>query len=270
MRLTDRVYLDWNVALGKGDISPHRNDMFTSSDLPHDVTIQPDISEAMKMYCSAHDFPEHLRTLHCVKRLSKTRLFQSFCCGNRNTEVIEHNNQISVFVQAFYKNSDVFTCIAQEEICKASVDHVSSILATPQTMAADTSHNISYHELHLFRGCKVMLMRNILVSRGFANGNQFIVLNCGRHFVESMNITQGEFFGQVEYLFRIRVKITLKSQFSSNFRFVFLLQIRPTNSKEILCLRKQNSSLMYASHLFVMAKHLSCLPEPNVEIRSSL
>ena len=58
-------------------------------------------------------------------------------------------------------------------------------------MAADTSHNIPYHELHLFRGCKIMLMRNILLSRGCANGNQFIVLSCGRHFVEAMNIKPG-------------------------------------------------------------------------------
>ena len=74
-----------------------------------------------------------------------------------------------------------------------------------------------------------MLMRNILLSRGCANGNQFIVLNCGRHFVEAMNITAGEHFGNVEWFFRIRVTITLKSQFSYT-RLQFPLRVSFANT----------------------------------------
>ena len=74
-----------------------------------------------------------------------------------------------------------------------------------------------------------MLMRNILLSRGCANGNQFIVLSCGRHFVEAMNITPGEFFGQVEFFFRIRITITMKSQFSFT-RLQFPLRVSFANT----------------------------------------
>ena len=55
-----------------------------------------------------------------------------------------------------------------------------------------------------------MLIRNILISRGLANGAQFIVLSVGRHFVETVNVNPGEFFGNIEFFFRIRVCTSLE------------------------------------------------------------
>ena len=59
-------------------------------------------------------------------------------------------------------------------------------------------------------------MRNILLSRGCANGVAFIVLSVDRHHVECMNISPGEYFGNIEYFFRVKITITVKK---SGFTF---------------------------------------------------
>ena len=210
IRQTDAVYFRYTSKMGNGS---NKGDMFMSDELPEDVTVEPDVEVAMKLYCSSADFPPHLRTRNNIKALAGTRLYKSFCCANRNREVEEHNNHISTFVQEHYQEP-VITVTAQEDLCKTGQDHASTVLATPKYLANYKDSSVPRHELHLFRGCRISLMRNLMLSRGCATGVPFIVLSVGRHIVECMNISPGPFFGEIEFFFRIKIQVTLPGQFS--------------------------------------------------------
>ena len=47
-----------------------------------------------------------------------------------------------------------------------------------------------------------------------ANGSTFIVMEVGRHIIKLMNVTAGDFYGSIEIMFRVRLKVTLKGHFS--------------------------------------------------------
>ena len=80
-------------------------------------------------------------------------------------------------------------------------------------MSSYNDHSLPVHRLELFRGARVSLLRNIALSMAMANGSSFIVVDIGRHVIRLMNITPGDFYGAIETIFRVRLKVTLKDCF---------------------------------------------------------
>jgi hypothetical protein len=128
-------------------------------------------------------------------------LYSSSICTFTNRAADLHNVAVCSAVQQHY-NEEVFVARAIEEVDKGSP---LPDLCTPEYMRVDDNPNMPSHELHLFRGCFVMLMRNFLLSREMCNGSLFVVVEHTRHTLRVMNAMRNSpFFGQVETLFRFR------------------------------------------------------------------
>ena len=159
---------------------------------------------------STDGLPSTLDTLTDIKTLALSPLYNSFCISNTNVCVDELNDHSASFVGKQYAVPRTHL-LAQEEVCKDCED---TMLATPEKMADYDDHSVPVHDLYLFRGARVSLLRNIALSRAMANGSTFIVMEIGRHVIKLMNVTHGDFYGSIEMIFRVRLKVTLKGSFS--------------------------------------------------------
>ena len=164
----------------------------------------------MKSYIQTDGLPPTLNTTQDLKELALSPLYTSFCIASTNANVDDLNNHVVEFIVKRY-NAIRTHLLAQEEVCENNED---TMLATAEKMADYDDHSIPVHDLHLFRGARVSLMRNIALSRAMANGSTFIVMEVGRHVIKLMNVTPGDFYGSVEMMFRVRLKVTLKGHFS--------------------------------------------------------
>ena len=163
----------------------------------------------MKAYLRQTGLPSDISTDASLHSLAKCPLFGSFCIANTNDTVQKLNEHIASFVVHTYDLKRTHL-IAQEE----SEGGEDTTLATPEKMADYEDYSIPVHDFSLFRGARVSLLRNIALSRACANGSTFIVMEVGRHSVKLMNITPGNFFGNVEFMFRVKLKVTLRGYFT--------------------------------------------------------
>jgi len=94
-------------------------------------------------------------------------------------------------------------------------------MMTPEFMEeiSKRNHQIPPTSLRLFRGCKVRLLRNFHPSRGLCNGTLLIVHKVGRHFIQAQIVSETEFNGNMEYLFRFKFDVETKALSFSRVQF---------------------------------------------------
>ena len=149
--------------------STNDSESFDSLPLLRDVSLFQEFDTAMESHLSTDDLPPNLQSDESLRLLAKSRLFNSFCIANTNDRVMELNKHIANFVVKHFHLKRTH-CIVQEE----SEGGEDTTLATAEEMANHNEASIPVHDLPLFRGARVTLLRNIALSRACANGSTFI------------------------------------------------------------------------------------------------
>ena len=226
--------------------STNDSESFDSLPLPRDVSLFQEFDTAMESHLSTDDLPPNLQSDESLRLLAKSRLFNSFCIANTNDRVMELNKHIANFVVKHFHLKRTH-CIVQEE----SEGGEDTTLATAEEMANHNEASIPVHDLPLFRGARVTLLRNIALSRACANRSTFIVMEVGRHSVKLMNVTRGTFYGAIEFMFRVKLTITLKKSLhiqpftiSSSYGFSFInFKVRHVVTRQKFFLRYSHTTV---------------------------
>jgi len=169
---------------------------------------------AVDMYVGSFTgVPRSLRTDSDFTQLSQSPLYRGVVAAYHHSSALDLDSDIALRVRQF---------IREPEICLASVDTATKgTMMTPEFMEeiAKKNHQIPASNLRLFRGCKVRLLRNFHPSRGLCNGTILIIRNIGRHFIEAQIMSDTEFNGNVEILFRFKFDVESKALTFSRVQF---------------------------------------------------
>jgi len=169
---------------------------------------------AVDMFVSGfHGFPDSIHGKADLDTLSKTPIYGSIAAAYHHTAAKELDADISNRVRLRLNET--------QECCYAVDTATKGTMITPEFMEeiADRNHQIPPSALRLFRGCKVRLLRNFHPSRGLCNGTILIVNRVGRHFIEAQIMSDSEFNGNMEILFRFKFDVDSKALTFSRVQF---------------------------------------------------
>jgi len=106
---------------------------------------------------------------------------------------------------------------ANEVIHEDGADGPDDIPLTPEFLRSINASNLPPGELHIKKGCPLILLRNISPSQGLCNGTRVIVTNVGWHVLE-VRIISGDHDGQVAFIPRISITTTSSSGYAFKIR----------------------------------------------------
>jgi len=159
------------------------------------------------------DFPSKIQTSEDFNSLANTSIYKSVVAAYHHNSAIELDFEIAQRVRRRLGEDEI--------LCHSSDTATKGCLLTPEFMEeiADKHHQIPPTTLRLFRGCKIRLLRNFYPSRGLCNGTLLLVRKVGRHFLECQIISDSEFNGNIETLFRFKFDVTSKALEFSRIQF---------------------------------------------------
>jgi DNA replication protein DnaC len=106
---------------------------------------------------------------------------------------------------------------ANEVIHEDGADGPDDIPLTPEFLRSINASNLPPGELHIKKGCPLILLRNISPSQGLCNGTRVIVTNVGVRVLE-VRIIGGDHDGQVAFIPRISITSTSSSGYVFKIR----------------------------------------------------
>ena len=136
-----------------------------------------------------------------------SRLYKSAIIAYTNDDVVEYNNIVAEHVY------DSLGLVNQWWSLKASECPTEGEcnLATPEAMEVHEEAGVPSHELRIFPGALLSLMRNYLPSRGLVNGALLLPVSHTRNTVEVINVTpKSPFYGEHQTLFRFMFTMGVK------------------------------------------------------------
>jgi len=159
------------------------------------------------------NFPKKLTTRDDFTALANTPIYASVVAAYHHTAALDLDSNISNRVRT-HLNEPEIQCYAVDTATKGT-------MMTPEFMEelANKNHQIPPSTLRIFRGSKVRLLRNFHPSRGLCNGTILLVHRVGRHFLEAQIISDTEFNGQIEILFRFKFEVESKALTFSRIQF---------------------------------------------------
>ena len=158
-------------------------------------------------------FPRSLHSDADFEALAKSPLYSSVAAAYHHSAAIELDADIAMRVRLRIKEEEI--------LCHSTDTATKGLLITPEFMEemAKKDHQLPPSTLRLFRGSKVRLLRNFHPSRGLCNGTILIVRKVGRHHIEAQILSDTEFNGNIEILFRFKFDVETKAISFSRVQF---------------------------------------------------
>lgn len=158
-------------------------------------------------------FPPSVRDADDITALARSPAYRGVVAAYHHSSALQLDSDISLRIRR-YLGEDEIICIGVDTATKGA-------MMTPEFMEeiSKRNHQIPPTSLRLFRGCKVRLLRNFHPSRGLCNGTLLIVHKVGRHFIQAQIVSETEFNGNIEYLFRFKFDVETKALSFSRVQF---------------------------------------------------
>lgn len=186
--------------------------------IPRFIPHTTDIHSAYEQYLYFSDFPHQIKSHDDFLALSRTRLYSSTFIAFTNAAVNAHNTYISQRVSHFLRQQ------LQRIVANEVVNPIQQGMnfATPDFMIHFDGEGIPPHDLYLFIGCPVYLIRNFLPSQGLVNGAKFLITEIHTHHVKAINISANTpFFGRQDVFFRFSFPVSQPGIAFSRRQFPF-------------------------------------------------
>jgi len=203
--------------------SPENDGFFDSSKFLPDFRTFTTSPVAVDAFLGGfHGFPSTLETGDDFLALAKSRIYVSIVAAYHHASAMELDTAIAQRVRLRLREP-VVECLATDTATRGPV-------STPEFMeeVSRRNHQIPVSCLRLFRGCKIRLLRNFNISKGLCNGTMLIVRKIGRHFVEAQIISEGDFYGNIEVLFRFKFDVESKALAFSRLQFPIAISFAGT------------------------------------------
>ena len=178
-------------------------DGYFDINVPATISMSTDVHEILATYFEGaldHEGNDPLSIM-------KSRLYRSAIIAYTNEDVIAYNNIVAEHV--YYSlglNEQWWSLKASECPTEGECN-----LATPEAMEAHEESGVPSHELRIFPGALLSLMRNYLPSRGLVNGALLLPVSHTRNTVEVINVTPNSpFYGEHQTLFRFMFTMGVK------------------------------------------------------------
>ena len=196
-------------------LSPQHADGFFESDrfLPQFRTCTTTQTAVDMFIDNFVGFPEKVIDDHDFSKLSLCPIYRGVAAAYHHIYAMALDSEISCKVRRR---------LSEEEICCIAVDTATKgAMITPEfiEIIASKNHQLPPGNLRLFRGLKVRLLRNFHPSRGLCNGTILIVRKVGRHHIEAQILSDNEFNGNIETLFRFKFDVESKALSFSRVQF---------------------------------------------------
>ena len=139
--------------------------------------------------------------------IMKSRLYRSAIIAYTNEDVVAYNNIVAEHVYTSLGLDNQWWSLKASE-CPTEGE---CNLATPEAMEVHEEPGVPSHELRIFPGALLSLMRNYLPSRGLVNGALLLPVSHTRNTVEVINVTPNSpFYGEHQTLFRFMFTMGVK------------------------------------------------------------
>ena len=139
-----------------------------------------------------------------------------------NSDVIEINNEVAnMIIEA--TNSETRTYISIDEQGKDNTSK-DDLLPT-EVLNTITANELPLHEITLFEGAIVILIRNINLSEGLSNGTCLVVKKLERYRIEAEIISECPFKGKIVTIPRISLESNESSKYPKFIRHQFPLKL---------------------------------------------
>lgn len=198
----DQDLQHWTDAISIGEFDGQKHDgFFESPEFPKSFRSFTSLSSAVNAYLQFTDFPtpDQVGKFSDIDfgKLANSPLYTSIAIAFHHKDAIFLDAVIRTAVQKRLR-SDTLPFVATETPREAES------IVTAEWMSAQDGASVPPHRLEVFIGCKLRLLRNFNQSLGLCNGTMLILRRAGRHFLEVQIITPGEFFGNIETIFRFK------------------------------------------------------------------
>ena len=197
---------------------PVHDGFFDSPKLPSAFRIYTTTSAAVEAFVgSFKGFPDTLTKDADFDLLARSPIYVSIAAAYHHLAAMDIDTEIAHRVR-MRLHEPIQDCVAHDEPVKGPV-------MSPEFMdeVARRNHQVPVASLRLFRGCKVRLLRNFQPAKGLCNGTLLIIRKIGRHHLEAQILSEGEYYGNVEVLFRFKFDIEAKAISFSRMQFPIAL-----------------------------------------------
>jgi ATP-dependent DNA helicase PIF1 len=191
---------------------------FTVNYLPDSVTFSRSLADMLnlpfdEMKPRFQRFPQKLGTSMQFRQLANATITTTVYAAYHNDRVNDWNAQMVDRV-SMALDQEVVSLYGQE----MAEDGSGHSFVTDEYMQSYTDRHVPNHELRLFVGCLVVLLRNFLTTKGMCNGSRYLVMEISRHCLILYCIDDAH-FGEIVNLPRIKFCITDKSLEFSRLQF---------------------------------------------------